>query len=120
MGMISGTKHYFLISGHPFLPSDRDFAKIEKTQKLYPLIYDPSGWKKIPQDSGKRNKIHVNDMAQNYFYNFTQLKTRLLNISRKTVTSRADLHIPLALCFHFQQHNSCVMKLKYCIKTEFE
>lgn len=120
MGMFSETKHYFLISCHTFLPSDRDFVKIEKKQKLYPLIYDPSGWKEILQDSGKENKIRVNDMAQNYFYSFTQLKTRLLNISRKTVTSRADLQIPLAAYFRFQEHNSCVMKLEYCIKTEFE
>lgn len=65
MCMFSVTKHYFLISGHTFLPSDCDFVKIERKQKLYPLIYDISGWKKILQDSGKKNKIRVNDMAQN-------------------------------------------------------
>ncbi|KAJ8868030.1 hypothetical protein PR048_031839 [Dryococelus australis] len=35
-------KHYVLISSHTYLPSNRDFAKIEKCQTHHPNVYSPS------------------------------------------------------------------------------
>jgi len=48
--------HTFLVSGHSYLPCDRDFGVIEKQKKYHPEIYIPNDWitvilkarKKIP------------------------------------------------------------------------
>jgi hypothetical protein len=36
--------HKFLVSGHSFLPCDRDFRVIEKQKKYHPEVYIPNDW----------------------------------------------------------------------------
>ncbi|KAJ8872703.1 hypothetical protein PR048_026316 [Dryococelus australis] len=38
-------EHYYLIMGYTCLPSDRDFAMIEKCQKYQPYVYTPDQWR---------------------------------------------------------------------------
>ena len=58
--------HNFLISGHTHLPSDRDFALIEKCHRKYaPQIYSPGEWHDIISKANRKtpfegtNKIFI-------------------------------------------------------------
>ncbi|CAG9769724.1 unnamed protein product [Ceutorhynchus assimilis] len=63
--------HRFLVSGHTHLPSDRDFALIEKRHRKYaPEIYSPEGWHKIIKDANSKNSFNVTVMKQNNFFSF--------------------------------------------------
>lgn len=64
--------HYFLIPGHTHLPSDRDFALIEKCQKKIEQIYAPSMWIDIIKRSNKKNPFNVQIMTQNDILNVSK------------------------------------------------
>lgn len=55
-------EHYYLIAGHTFLPSDRDFAKIEKFQKRHPIVYTPDQGRDIVSKCGHSKKFVVTQM----------------------------------------------------------
>ena len=36
--------HKFMVSGHSYLPNDRDFGRIEKARRCTSAVYVPSEW----------------------------------------------------------------------------
>ena len=61
-------EHYFLITGHTYLSSDRYFAKIEKYQRGQPNVYSPSHWRDIIQSCGRKHKFDVIEMECRDFF----------------------------------------------------
>lgn len=59
--------HKFLISGHSFLPNDRDFAVIEMALKKNNLLYVPQDYYKIIKKCRKGNNFILNEMRQEDF-----------------------------------------------------
>lgn len=53
------------LSVHTFLPSDHDFSKIEKFQKIYPISYTPEQWRDIVGKCGKKvsTQMNIEDMV---------------------------------------------------------
>ena len=75
----------FLISGHTHLPSDRDFALIEKRLRKYaPQIYSSGEWHDIISKANRKTPFEVTDMRQTDFLNFAPI---LANIKRTTHTN---------------------------------
>jgi hypothetical protein len=59
-GFAEKVRHRFLISGHKFLPSDRDFAQIEKRNRTkINEVHVPSDWFDVVQTSRTSNPLHV-------------------------------------------------------------
>lgn len=109
--------HYFLISGHTHLPSDRDFALIEKRQKKVQQIYDPGMWLDIIQKANKKNPFQVTLMTQNDILNISSL---LQNVTKaKKSTSGAPVDFASAIAFKFNSENSSSFFIKHAVNEDF-
>ncbi|EFN66704.1 hypothetical protein EAG_00309, partial [Camponotus floridanus] len=56
--------HKFLISGHSFLPNDRDFGVVEMSLKKNNLLFVPQDYYNIIKKCRKGNNFIVNEMRQ--------------------------------------------------------
>lgn len=59
--------HKYLISGHLFLPNDRDFAVVEMALKKNNLLYVSQDYYKIIKKCRKGNNFILNEMRQEDF-----------------------------------------------------
>lgn len=59
--------HKFLISGHSFLPNDRDFGVVEMALKKNNLLFVPQDYYKIIKNCRKGNNFIVTEMKQEDF-----------------------------------------------------
>jgi hypothetical protein len=73
-GRFSTIIHSYLISGHSYLPCDRDFGLIEKRSRSHSHVFTSKGWCKIIEESRKSNPFHVVQMETSHFLNFDVLK----------------------------------------------
>ena len=66
----------FMISGHSFLPCDRDFALIERQKKkTKPMV--PSDWKYVIASSKLNKPFNVIEMYQSDFKDLDLISSRL-------------------------------------------
>lgn len=73
----------FLVSGHSFLPNDRDFGAIEVAAKKK-QIFVPNDWYSVIASAKRRNKILVCEMTKDDFYSTSQLKTAVTRRKKNT------------------------------------
>lgn len=66
--------HIFPQVGHTMLPSDRDFALVEKFAKTKSAIYSPTEWEEVLKKAKKKDPFVVTVLTKEDFYNFSQLK----------------------------------------------
>ncbi|KAL4153193.1 hypothetical protein QTP88_001026 [Uroleucon formosanum] len=71
--------HKFLVSGHSYLPCDRDFGVIEKQKKYHPEIYIPNDWITVILKARKRNPFKVVQMTQEDFFSTVLLEKDITN-----------------------------------------
>ena len=109
--------HNFLISGHTHLPSDRDFALIEKRHRKYaPQIYSPGEWHDIVSKANRKTPFEVTDMRQTDFLNFAPI---LANIKRTTHTNDGKrLDFANAVSYHFNAENTKVFYIKHDVDED--
>lgn len=86
IGLFTKIEHTFFVSGHSFLPCDRDFALIEKRKKCC-KVFVPSELKDIVLSSTHNRKFEVLEMTKSKFFQFqsvcdTLINTKNLNISK--------------------------------------
>jgi hypothetical protein len=96
------------MSGHTHLPSDRDFALIEKRQRKYaPIVYSPEEWHKIIRESNKKKTpFEVTVMQQSDFLCFEPL---LGNIKKALRTKDGgNVNFSGVFSFHFTSENTKV------------
>lgn len=60
-------------SGHTHLPSDRDFALIEKHKKYIMQVFSPEEWFDIVKKSNRKHPFEVLEMSQEDFYTFDEV-----------------------------------------------
>ena len=65
-GWFDTVNHKFLIPGHTYLPSDRDFAQIEKHMRESE-VYSPSQWFSLVENVRRNNPFVVARMRTNDF-----------------------------------------------------
>lgn len=56
------------------LPSDRDFAVVEKRSRRYASVYAPVEWEEILKSAQKKQPFKVTVLKAEDFYKFTDLK----------------------------------------------
>lgn len=111
-------EHRFLVAGHTHLPSDRDFAKIEKFAKnRTQAVYDPEGWRQIVLKCNKRKPFHVTVMKQDDFVTVY----KLVSLIRKTTKhdDRTALRFSSIYTFRFTQRSPETMFVKYACNDDF-
>ncbi|CAH1963412.1 unnamed protein product, partial [Acanthoscelides obtectus] len=78
--------------GYTHLPSDRDFALIEKRHRKYaPEVYSPERWHKIINDANNKNPFKVTVMQQEYFWpTYKRMSKRTRPLSQSELLKIAD------------------------------
>lgn len=111
--------HHFLVTGHTHLPSDRDFALIEKRHRKYaPEVYSPEGWHKIIKDANSKNPFKVTVMEQEDFFSFAPV---LANIQKSThTTNKENLDFSGVYSFQFKADNTKSFFVKHSINGEYK
>lgn len=108
-------EHRFMVSGHSHLPSDRDFAVIEKHKKYIKQVYCPDEWFDIVRKSNRKNPFNVVIMNQDEFYSFDDIL-----LTKKSVTEdRKPLKFNEVRCFRFDSDYPNTMFIKHTVTGEF-
>ena len=71
--------HKFMISGHSFLPNDRDFGQIEQSRKKVMQIYVPEDWENVVRQARRKNPFMVSRMKREDFVSLKPLKAVIVN-----------------------------------------
>ena len=78
--------HKFMVSGHSYLPNDRDFGSIENARKRSEYIYLPTDWERVVTQARKKNEFPVYRMDRQKFVSLKPLKEAIVN--RKKTENR--------------------------------
>ena len=69
----------FLVSGHSFLPNDRDFGSIASEKRRRSQIFSPSEWYQLVRECRRTNPFIVTEMKREDFVNVKDLKSYIVN-----------------------------------------
>ena len=78
-----------MISGHSYLPNDRDFGHIELARKKNTHIFVPDDWEQVVAEAQRKNAFHVSKMETEDFVSLKPLKAAIVN--RKVNTRNAKV-----------------------------
>ena len=79
--------HKFMLSGHSYLPNDRDFGGIETARRRRSTLFVPEDWYTLVENARRTIRFHVQRMEQAYFVAIEPL-TKLIANRKVTVTGR--------------------------------
>ena len=77
--------HKFMVSGHSYLPNDRDFSSIETSKRKRSHIYTPQDWYELIRTARRKNPFHVCEMGTMDFVSVNKIKDNITN--RKITTN---------------------------------
>lgn len=104
-------EHRFLVSGHTYLPSDRDFAVIEKHKKFLKQIYCPEQWYEAVSKSRRINPFTVIVMRQEDFVTFESIP-----FAKKKITEEKEpVKFNQIRCFRFESKFPNIMFIKHIL-----
>lgn len=112
-------EHRFLVVGHTHLPSDRDFAIIEKYKRNYlNQVYTPDDWYQAVLKSKRKSPFKVIVLQQKDILSFKDLQ---LQITKKSQTDNKEkLNFSSICAFKFVQESPNIMFLKHSWNQEFK
>ena len=76
--------HKFMISGHSYLPNDRDFGGIEGARRRQSSLYVPEQWGELVRKARRVNAFQVRWMTQADFVSVGPLKGAIVNRKANT------------------------------------
>ena len=82
--------HKFMISGHSFLPNDRDFSHIELQGKKTLQIFVPEHWEQVVRQACIKNPFHVSKMETDSFVSLKPLKGAIVNRKVNTIGGKVE------------------------------
>lgn len=116
--IFESVEHRFLVVGHTHLPSDRDFAVIEKYKKKMKTVYAPEDWYNAVKNCKRNNPFKVTVMKREDFFSFKFLEE---NITKKKITEEKDMVAFSKICiFRFENNNINIMKIKHLLNENFK
>ena len=77
--------HKFMISGHSYLPNDRDFGSIEKANRRTQHVYVPEDWCNLVENARRQNAFHVIRITTEDFVSTRNVRSEI--VYRKTNTN---------------------------------
>ena len=69
----------FMLTGHSFLPNDRDFSSIELAKKRHSTIYVPDEWYDLVRGARRKNAFAVSVMNTDNFVSIKSLTSHIIN-----------------------------------------
>lgn len=111
-------EHRFLESGHTFMPSDRDFALIEKYKKKYVTqAFSPDDWYEAVRKSNKKKLFEVTVMEREDFYDFNNFLNN--NVRKKSVcVDKSPLNFSKVRIFSFDKNTPNEMFVQHALSEE--
>jgi len=109
-GMI---KHYFLVSGHSFLPCDRDFGHVEKALKGKDVFTTPH-YIEFMKKCREKNPFEVVEMGPDKFYDLQVLQ----QVVTKTSLARAGFKDARVFAFKYAYKQGMGIQSNYGLLTE--
>lgn len=76
--------HKFMVSGHSYLPNDRDFGSIEGARRRQTSLYVPEQWGELVRKARRVNPFQVRWMTQADFVSVSLLKDAIVNRKANT------------------------------------
>jgi hypothetical protein len=110
-GVFDSVEHRFLVVGHTHLPSDRDFAMIEKYKKKMKAVYEPADWYDAVRKCKRTNPFEVTTMKREDFFSFKILEKNLTK--KKFTDEKENVSFSKVCVFRFDNENSYIMKIKH-------
>ena len=77
--LVETVEHKYLVSGHSYLPCDRDFGLIEKRKKVQKYVFTPSEWASVISQSRLKHPFKVKEMKQSDFVSAQPLVDKICN-----------------------------------------
>lgn len=78
--------HKFMLSGHSYLPNDRDFGSIEKANRRTQHVFVPEDWFTLVEEARHKNRFTVKQMNTSDFVSIESVRS--LIVHRKTNTQK--------------------------------
>lgn len=118
-GMFESVEHRYLVVGHTQLPSDRDFAIIEKYKRHYlKSVYVPQDWYRAVQNCKRTNPFKVVEITQEDILNFKDLQAQ---ITKKSLTDDKEKLKFSKICWvKFDHANPNLMLIKHYFNEKFK
>lgn len=85
-GIFQEIEQKFLLSGHSFLPCDRDFAQIEKRKKVS-KNYVPTDLESMIKSARHQNPFNIVPLEAHHFKDLNKASTTMLNTSKLNISS---------------------------------
>ena len=100
--------HYYMESGHSFLPNDSDFGAIERKKKQYRSVFHPDEWIEVIQNSKTKNPFNIIRMKGC----FKELADLTEEFTFRTTGTEGEIFNWLKLKFFSLTPRSPMMELK--------
>jgi len=107
--------HKFMISGHSYLPNDRDFGSIETAKRRLSALYVPEEWCELVRKSRRVNPFPVRRMYQSDFKSVSQLRSEIVN--RKKNTDKQKVEWLKMHWIRVQKSSPLCFQYRYTINT---
>ena len=82
--------HKFMVSGHSYLPNDRDFGSVETAKKRAQHVYLPEDWYELVRSSRRNNPFQVTEMQRTDIVSLQVLKAAIVNCKVNTNHQKVD------------------------------
>ena len=82
--------HKFMVSGHSYLPNDRDFGNIETARRRCQHLFVPDDWCHLVRTARRRNPFAVTEMENKDFLSFEPLTKAIVNRKVNTDKKKVD------------------------------
>lgn len=103
--------HKFMVSGHSYLPNDRDFASIENMKRKTQHIYVPSQWYELVRDCRRQNPFEVLRMKAEDFRSINPVRLCITN--RKVNTNKSKVQWLNIRWARFEKSEPFQMKYRF-------
>lgn len=103
--------HKFMVSGHSYLPNDRDFSNIENAMRKSQVIYVPSDWYHLVSECLWNNTFEVIEMKVDDFRSIAPVKSSITN--RKTTVNNEKVEWMQMRWLWFQKAHRFSMQFRY-------
>lgn len=82
--------HEFMVSGHSYLPNDRDFGFIEKANRHTQSVYTPEEWCTLVETARVKNPFHVQPMRCDDFASLAPARSEIVYRKMNTLNEKVE------------------------------
>ena len=87
---VNEINHKFMVSGHSYLPNDRDFGKVENAKKRHENVYTPQQWMKIVEEANRKKAFNVVPMKTEDFVGVSDYKKQIVIRKKDTAGNKVE------------------------------